>query len=584
MLQASDKVFRCIKNGQPVRYSPRGKTPLQVLISRAKRYPSKTAIVAYEAPKLRRSEINYRQLLDAVLALTCAFCSLQDRVQGATVAILTGQAAQTLELLLAAVTSGLNVSVLDPQAADWQQQLRLWRQHRWAAAVIPGIDHCSGKYLDRLKIFLDGRPDINVWSVGRHPWSKIDLSQQAGKSFAEVQNCTPELESPALVALVESDEDQPDLACPAVVFTARALLANIEAVTSYLKLTAESRLYLPLPLTQMAALVPALASLLAAGRLVISDRFSFSSFCRISSKESVDKVQIRPEMLDGLLAHDEQFQALHVIARAIRYLIVNGRGLCSTTAMRFIDTCGIAVIRCFGPEVCGEFALGMPLDLPASEYERLLPGPVCGVELDYCNVTIAGEDEDLTTSLLPANLTMDRQGRILVRGPVLASGYVNADPLQDRRFRNGWYDTGLLGRLRRLGSRQYVAVYGRESQSLTIQGKRIWPQYLEAALKETFAFLKDCFVMGVTDSLQRQQLLAVTVLPDNLSSEKKNRLLAQMRARLSAGTVKGLGDQPCPNHLIAMAQSQVPRNLVGKVHRGKLRRMISNRFGKGVVA
>ena len=102
------------------------------------------------------------------------------------------------------------------------------------------------------------------------------------------------------------------------------------------------------------------------------------------------------------------------------------------------------------------------------------PGPsklgTCGIPWPD-TVSIVGEDG--------RQLPPGEQGEILVRGPTVMSGYLNAPELNRTRFVNGWFKTGDIGSLDEDG---FLTLHGRKDDLINRGGEKISPVEIDDAL------------------------------------------------------------------------------------------------------
>ena len=87
------------------------------------------------------------------------------------------------------------------------------------------------------------------------------------------------------------------------------------------------------------------------------------------------------------------------------------------------------------------------------------------------SVIIVNDDE---LQLLPRE-----QGEILVRGPTVISGYLDAPDLNNRSFCNGWFKTGDIGSLDEDG---FLTIHGRKSDVINRGGEKISPIEIDEVL------------------------------------------------------------------------------------------------------
>lgn len=86
------------------------------------------------------------------------------------------------------------------------------------------------------------------------------------------------------------------------------------------------------------------------------------------------------------------------------------------------------------------------------------------------------------------------EGEILVRGEVVTSGYLNADPESESAFQDGWFHTGDVGSLDESGQ---LYVRGRKKEMIvTPEGLNVFPEDIEKVLN-TLPGVRDSAAVGV---------------------------------------------------------------------------------------
>lgn len=114
-------------------------------------------------------------------------------------------------------------------------------------------------------------------------------------------------------------------------------------------------------------------------------------------------------------------------------------------------------------------------------------------------------------------------GRIRLRGPVLAGGYRLRPELTAVAFEGGWFTTGDVGELAPDGR---LVVHGRADDVVVTGGEKVAPAAVEAALAGHPAVV-EVAVVGVPDAEWGQRVVAVVVLRAPLT-------LAQAREHVAA--------------------------------------------------
>lgn len=99
------------------------------------------------------------------------------------------------------------------------------------------------------------------------------------------------------------------------------------------------------------------------------------------------------------------------------------------------------------------------------------------------------------------------EGEILLRGPTIATGYLNNEELTSRRFIDGWWRSGDLGRLDEDG---YLYVEGRTDNQINTGGIKVIGEEVEACLMHHPA-VAQVAVIGVPDPKWGQRIEAHVV-------------------------------------------------------------------------
>ncbi|MFN3536999.1 MAG: class I adenylate-forming enzyme family protein [Brevundimonas sp.] len=145
------------------------------------------------------------------------------------------------------------------------------------------------------------------------------------------------------------------------------------------------------------------------------------------------------------------------------------------------------------------------------------------------------------------------EGRIRLRGPDVADGYLGEGPGVDGRFRDGWFYPGDLGSIAGDG---LVRIHGREDELMNLGGEKHLPDALEARIRQ---------VPGVVDA-------AAFALPDaNGVDQPWVAVVRTSEFTLAEEDVgKALAPLGLPTVRIAWIDA-IPRSPVGKVARETLR-------------
>jgi long-chain acyl-CoA synthetase len=142
------------------------------------------------------------------------------------------------------------------------------------------------------------------------------------------------------------------------------------------------------------------------------------------------------------------------------------------------------------------------------------PSPLARVE-------VMGPEGDL----LPAG----EVGELVVRGPMVMTGYHRRAELTAERSRGGWHHTGDLGRREADGSLSFVGPLTRIIKSAA---ENIYPAEVEACLRAHPA-VADVAVIGVPDPTWQQSVKAIVVVADGQTVATET-LVEHCRSRIAS--------------------------------------------------
>jgi acyl-CoA synthetase (AMP-forming)/AMP-acid ligase II len=147
-------------------------------------------------------------------------------------------------------------------------------------------------------------------------------------------------------------------------------------------------------------------------------------------------------------------------------------------------------------------------------------------------------------------------GEIVIKSPVLFSGYWHLPDATAEAFRGGWFHTGDAGYLDEAG---YVYLKDRVKDTIISGGENVYPAEVENALYE-HPDVKEVAVVGVPDDRWGEVPKAFVVLAQGASFQPDD---------LRAFAAEKLAKFKVPRHFAAV--QALPRNAAGKVLRRELR-------------
>lgn len=160
------------------------------------------------------------------------------------------------------------------------------------------------------------------------------------------------------------------------------------------------------------------------------------------------------------------------------------------------------------------------------------------------------------------SLPFGTEGRLRVRSPTLADGYIGVDPQGSADvFRDGWFYSGDIGTVTGDG----VVFLGSRSDVLNLGGVKVKPEVIEAVIGEDPAIL-DCVALTLTDQAQTH-LVAAVVAPAGFDAQA---LRQRCASRLGQGMV--------PEAVVAL--ESLPHNAAGKIQRQELPALVARRLAE----
>ncbi len=155
-------------------------------------------------------------------------------------------------------------------------------------------------------------------------------------------------------------------------------------------------------------------------------------------------------------------------------------------------------------------------------------------------------------------LSPGETGEVWVRGPNVFTGYWNDPEATATVFCDDWFRTGDLGVL---SADHYLSINGRMKEIIIVGGTNVTPGEVEAVL-EPQAGVRECVVAGVPD-VDLGEKVAAFIVP------RANQDAAALESRLRTRAERDLAPYKRPR--LYRFLTEIPRNSMGKVERGKLK-------------
>ncbi|WP_136624297.1 AMP-binding protein [Bradyrhizobium centrolobii] len=241
----------------------------------------------------------------------------------------------------------------------------------------------------------------------------------------------------------------------------------------------------------------------------------------------------------------ENAQAAHTL----RFVVSGGAPLPRQVHDGLQRILGVPVLEHYGSSEAAQIAANQPPPGPNR------PG-TCGQAWPD-TVAIVGEDG------LP--LPAGERGEILVRGPTVMSGYLDAPELNQAAFIEGWFRTGDIGSFDRDG---FLSLHGRLSELINRGGEKIAPAEIESALLRHPAIAEAAAFAIPHPRLGEDVAAAIVLRPGAQASP------AELRQFLQGE----LASFKIPHRILIV--DRLPKGATGKVQRRRLRESFDRLSGR----
>jgi acyl transferase domain-containing protein/acyl-CoA synthetase (AMP-forming)/AMP-acid ligase II/NAD(P)-dependent dehydrogenase (short-subunit alcohol dehydrogenase family)/phospholipid N-methyltransferase/aryl carrier-like protein len=159
-------------------------------------------------------------------------------------------------------------------------------------------------------------------------------------------------------------------------------------------------------------------------------------------------------------------------------------------------------------------------------------------------------------------------GRLELRGPSVTRGYHdNAEKNSEAFTADGWFRSGDLGFIK--GGELHLT--GREKEEIVVNGVNLPAHEIEASIETVngVAVSYTCAI-AVTQAGKTTEGLVVTFNPESERSDEWPDVIGRIRRQLA----KDMGITPL--HVVPLDRQLIPRTAIGKIQRGKLKRMFED--------
>lgn len=181
-------------------------------------------------------------------------------------------------------------------------------------------------------------------------------------------------------------------------------------------------------------------------------------------------------------------------------VIVSGGGVLTKDLARFFDACGFTILEGYGmTETLGALSLNPPEDTRI----KTIGQPLSKTEIKI---------KDSAKTEISTDSTEPDVGELLMRGPQLASGYLEEGEITSFVNQDGWYHTGDF--VERDGN-GYLKFVGRKNNMFQLENRLyVFPHYIERKV-EKHSEIKYCVILG-----EGRMKITALIMPDTSNVTK----------------------------------------------------------------
>jgi acyl-CoA synthetase (AMP-forming)/AMP-acid ligase II len=548
------KLFRCIKSGKIVRFTPSWGNPIEAIEQWARNKPGKQAITSLVDGN-RWIQRTYCQLLRRVLAITKALLELPP----ARLAIACGIHASLLEASVAAIAAGREFVPIDFLRKPIELQLYKFTDSKANVMIIPAMDEMPAGLAEPILQLRQQEPNLKIWSLGENSMADLDLLADAhdGLKLSHLEYPQENWFKPSALIYSSGRHGQPK----GYFYHPYALAANISSVSQWLKLNQRTRFLLTTDMDCCNGIIPMLATMASGGTTILHPEIEAENFWPVVQETDADLIRSQPDLIEGLLHNQGKFA--HINRSNLKYIITGSGYLPRQIGLRFFETFDVPLLQCYGTADTGGYVLGMAPGLSWREYELALRDNIVGQELPMCNAKLSNEMQPGQRNSFDTN-----EGILYVRGHSVSCGVWTGSEIES--WTDAWLSTSDMAVNITWPDQDSYQIRGRLEDTLLIDNQRFWPAYIERSILDTFSFINDCIAFALPDRTGKNVLHIVVVIPSSIPSYRRSELLALMQARFHAGGVPGLTEKSTPEEIIAFDENQIPRQYDGHPDRAQL--------------
>lgn len=536
-------IFNCVKNDSEQTYQFPYRNFTHLLKARAQETPDKPALIFHDCDTDARQVITYAEFERRTTSLAGHLHRDYNIQPGDCVSLALPNCAEIPLLTLALFRLGATSVPLD-LAKDVPERKRYKIENAKSKLLVVLPEH---EQKEREEV-----PNVQIVTTTH----LLDASAPDADLEPDWSG-NPELEQATNIVLYTSGTTGHP---KGVLLTRQSITANADGIIKWLGFDENERLNLVLPLHHVNSTIFSITSLMVGGTLILNSRYSVSAFWRIVSQEKATSASIVPTIMADLLARKDEART-HDIS-SLKKIMIGSAPVPAKVAGQFVDHFGIRLVQGYGSTEVSLRVTGIPPTLPEDQYRDILQKNSIGAELSNNNIRLDGDPPE------------GEPGEILVRGPVVAGGYLNQPEATDEVFKNGWFYSGDMGYYRDLYGYRFYFMHGRKKEILIKGGVNISPIAVENALREAFHEIVSTYVVGIQHDRWGEDVCAAVIFSESIDDPQK---MSDKIVQLGqSGDIQNLSTYEAPARVIPITPEDLPLTSTGKVQRSALREKIQN--------
>jgi long-chain acyl-CoA synthetase len=282
------------------------------------------------------------------------------------------------------------------------------------------------------------------------------------------------------------------------------------------------------------------APIMKAGAVVLLPRFDCAQMIKAIHRYQPTIFPGVPTLLDEVLDNPRLRRSA---LRRVRIFVSGASAMTEGTIGRVTALGGYRLIQCYGQTEASPALTANPIGPRARNL-------TVGVPLPGTDVVIVDPDEP--RRVLPYGCP----GELVVRGPQVFAGYWRSPQATAQVLGGGWLRTGDIAVM---GPDGFVTVLERRRDVVKVNGFSVFPTEVEDVLRRHPA-VYDCAVIGEPDVRRGERVVAYVIEPPAYPFSADE---------LERHCERSLAHYKVPSEFVPC--TDLPRNLLGKVLRGRLR-------------